>query len=415
MNRHSIATLMSVIILLSPKQAATGQSGPATPHLAQIVPPVSINSLPIVGEGKERRGDLEVTNNSDKPISRLVIQVALLAKNGSVKKTVPHTTDTSFGQGRSTLGKGQKSVIAVSSFWVKDDVAMVSGAVTGITWEDGSTWPAWSGPAPKRISDSPLSLAVLGVVNRGDGSLPVIGIYNHGTKAVQRLMYRIIALDSKGEELLNKRWGGRSVEAGSGTAMLGYSTLPKGTVNVKLSLIKATFDGSPGAAAHAPLDTEQIAGREKVSGGNWKVSFAEDRHLGFVVIRHLKGQEQERSFHWSDKPSRDHQFHYDHHHTGEAHQLSFSAAGDGSSKMTYRYGDSSFSRSQRLLQTNVQFTQGTRRTGRSLRGPVTMYALHSDGRPTFVLQVVFVKNTTTAEKALNSALDRRYGPVSQTH
>ena len=370
-----------------------------------IKAPVSIRPLPVVGSGEDRRAGLELINDSGKTISRMVVAVALFAEDGTVKRSIPHT------HGIPLAGNGQKDVIELSSFWVKNDIAAVGGVVRDITWEDGTKWPIWTGIAPQQTGDSPVSMAMQGLVTGGNMSLPLIGIWNHRPKAIHSLRYRIIFLDSDGNELLNKRWGGPAVNAGQGIAVIGFERPPKDAVDLRLSLESATFEDSPGAAQYSPLTPAQVAERDEVSGGNWVVSFEDQRYLGFVVVESPDGKKQTRRFFWSPEPSNEHRFHYDHHTQGGQHQISFSPAGDDKSVVSSRFSKSSksFSYERRMVHDHLRFTPAGPRTGRSIRGPISLFSLRSDDAPTFVLEVVFVKDKAAGEIALRARLDRIFG------
>jgi hypothetical protein len=221
------------------EQSATS-GGKATDPFTRITPPVSLKSSPV----EDREAELEATNNGDQAISQLIVSYALLGEDGGVKDSSRHTITGYFGKrGDETLGKGKKHVI--DNFRIQDDIASVAGVVSGVTWEDGTTWPAWTGPAPQQQGDAAVSLVMKGLVSEGDFCLPLIGCFNHGNKKIQRLMYEIVFLDAAGNELLNKRWGAGSVDAGRGAAFIGFEAPPKGAAEVKLSLLEATFEDSP--------------------------------------------------------------------------------------------------------------------------------------------------------------------------
>ena len=224
------------------KQSAKPADSPAGP-LVEITPPVSSKALAVTGKGDDRKAGLEITNNSDKAISRLEARIFLHGLDGTIETTVPHTSDGTFGESGKNLKKGANFVIDLSNFWIKDDIASVSGIVTGLVWEDGTKWPAWEGPAPKQEGDIPVSLVMKGILREGDIGLPLIGCFNHSTKGIKSIFYSVHFLDAEGKMLLDKRWGISSlVEAGEGIALVGFEGLPKGTVNVTLSLTDVTFD-----------------------------------------------------------------------------------------------------------------------------------------------------------------------------
>jgi hypothetical protein len=391
------------------EQSATS-GGQATDPFARITPPVSVKSLPV----KDHEAVLEATNNGDQAISQLRVSIALLREDGSVKDTSPHTTTGYFGKlwsGSKTLGKGRTHVIELGNSRIKDDVASVAGVVSGVTWEDGTTWPAWTGPAPQQEGDAAVSLVMKGLVGEGDFSLPLIGCFNHSNRKIQRLMYRIVFLDAAGNELLNKRWGAGSVDAGQGAAFIGFEGPPKGAAKVKLSLLEATFENSPGAATYSPLTAAQIGSRKEVSGGNWTVSFEEELYLGFAVQTSKDGKSSQQ-FYWSAKPSRSHKFHYDHQEKGGDHEVTFSPAGDGSSGITSRFSDPPVSSSQSMLESDREIRPAGGRIGRlvrgrQVRGPDTLYSMRGLGsEPVFILRIVFTNDTAAAEQALREVYDQ---------
>ena len=290
-------------------------------------------------------------------------------------------------------------------------IASVAGVVSGVTWEDGTTWPAWTGPAPQQEGDAAVSLVMKGLVGEGGFSLPLIGCFNHSNRKIQRLMYRIVFLDAAGNELLNKRWGAGSVDAGQGAAFIGFEGPPKGAAKVKLSLLEATFENSPGAATYSPLTAAQIGSRKEVSGGNWTVSFEEELYLGFAVQTSKDGKSSQQ-FYWSAKPSRSHKFHYDHQEKGGDHEVTFSPAGDGPSGITSRFSDPPISINQILQISDLEIRPAGGRIGRlvrgrQVRGPDTLYSMRGLGsEPVFILRIVFTNDTAAAEQALREVYDQ---------
>lgn len=147
-----------------------------------------------------------------------------------------------------------------------------------LAWEDGTTWPAWTGAAPQQEGDAAVSLVMKGLVGDGGFSLPLIGCFNHSNRKIQRLMYRIVFLDAARNELLNKRWGAGSVGAGQGAAFIGFEGPPKGAAKVKLSLLEATFENSFSGGNMMPakwtdaLATSDISSASSIysSSTHWK-------------------------------------------------------------------------------------------------------------------------------------------------
>ena len=396
------------------REQSAKPGGEATDSFTRITPPVSLKSLKVISRGEDRAARLEATNNGDQAISRLEVRIALLREDGSVKDTFSYGRSGYFAKLRSgskTLGKGSTYVIELGNSRIKDDVASVAGVVSEVTWEDGATWPAWTGNAPQQRGDAAVSLVMKGLLGEGDFSLPLIGCFNHSNKKIQRLEYRIVFLDAAGNELLNKRWGAGGIDAGQGAAFIGLEGPPKGAADVKLSLLEATFEDSPGAATYSPLTAAQIGGRKEVTGGNWAVSFEEELYLGFAVQTSKDGKSSQQ-FYWSDKPSRSHTFHFDHHEKDGEHELTFSPAGDDRSGITSRFSDPSDDFSQSMLVRDWEIKAarsgriGRLLRGRKVRGPDTLYSMRGSGKPVFILRIVFADDTAAAEQAIRKVYDR---------
>ena len=227
-----------------PEPTSSSEAGDA---LASIPSPVAIGVMPVTGSGENRKAGLKVTNNGNQPILKLGLTVFYYRADGSVKETVPFTNTSDFERGADTLAKGDVYVVTLDSFWVKDDVATVGGLVRSLTWKDGTTWPAWTGPAPDAEGEAPVSLVMKGVVREGKLSAPLIEAFNHSDEGIKSVEYRIFYLDDTGELLLRGRRtfisGDHLMDAGKGVAFLGTEGPPEGAASVTLVLRSVLFEG----------------------------------------------------------------------------------------------------------------------------------------------------------------------------
>jgi len=240
----AIARLSDADKVFIKEQSAKAANNPFT----TITAPVSVKSLPVKGKGEERKAGLEMKNNGDQAISRLVVRILLFGEDGSVKKTVPHTSDGYFGERGKELGKGRDFVKELDDFWIKDDIASVAGLPENVTWKDGSKWPAWTGPAPQPEGDVTVSLVMKGVVREGGLAAPLIECFNHSNNGIKEVQYRLFYLDGEGNELnRGLRTGLASpnviMEAGNGMALIGNDEgPPKGATDIRLTLHSVTFE-----------------------------------------------------------------------------------------------------------------------------------------------------------------------------
>ena len=221
-------------------QSVEDAARPATGHLTQLTPPVSLVAHPIEGEGKERNAELVVTNDSDKEISSIVLTQFFLSQNGSIGSSVPHTAGFS-------IGEGESHTIKVSSFFMKDDTASVDAVVTRVEWKDGTMWPTWTGPAPGQEGDAPVVAKMIGVIGEGNRAHPVVALFNKSSKEVSFINYSLAFLDANGKKLGSggQGYGGPPgwLPAGKGGACVGSSKVPpEGTVDVELKLKAVMFD-----------------------------------------------------------------------------------------------------------------------------------------------------------------------------
>ncbi|MFP6874726.1 MAG: hypothetical protein VCA55_14590 [Verrucomicrobiales bacterium] len=223
------------------------ETGPSTGPLTRLTPPVSVKPHPIQGEGKKRKAGLEATNNSNKNISKLVLEMYYLKEDGSVGKSVPYTISGFFDNPKDVLGKGKSHLIDVDSFFMEDDTASVDGLVSQVEWDDGIVWPTWTGPAPKRKDDVPVAVKMIGVLGEGDRADPVVAVFNLGSKGISNVSYGIAYLDADGKTLDRTGYGYSGADdwlpAGKGTAISGGSSgPPQGTVDVKVTVNQVIFD-----------------------------------------------------------------------------------------------------------------------------------------------------------------------------
>lgn len=238
-----LSVIASSLLGLCPALAAEPE---AAGVLAQLKPPVSVKFNPIQGEGKKRKAGMEVTNDSDKTIAELVVDMAFIKEDGSVGRTVPYTESWTLGNPKAGLAKGDSKVIKIGSFFMEDDTAAVDGIVTRIQWKDGSVWPDWIGPAPKPEGDAPVVSKFLGFVGEGAMAQVALGIYNVGSKDIEGVMYSVSYQDAAGKHLGWSNYGYSGDEtwlpAGKSTGCVGSSSPPpEGTVKVEVNLTHVTF------------------------------------------------------------------------------------------------------------------------------------------------------------------------------
>lgn len=250
--RHHIFVVAAAFFIptTTPLPAETNQetSEPAADPLAKITPPVSIKSLPLSNRGDDRQAILEVTNTSEKTISRLVVRVFLLGKDGSVRDSFPHTNDRWFeAEQGNELRKGKRFTISLNAHRLKPDIVAVAVLAKSVTWDDGTEWPTWAEPAPDPVGNRPVSLRLKGIVKEGDFAAPLIEFFNHSDKGIERLEYQIVYLDNQGKAIHRGRRmrlsGGYT--ANKKFAHVGEQGVPNDATSVELVLNFVTFkDGS---------------------------------------------------------------------------------------------------------------------------------------------------------------------------
>jgi len=220
-------------------------SSEAPDALGTIPSPVAIAAMPVTGSGENRKAGLKVTNKGDQAISKLVLTLFYYGADGRLQNQAPYTNTQRFEQGADTLGKADHYVVDMSGDRLRDDaVVAVGGIVRSLTWKDGTTWPAWTGPAPDAEGETPVSLVMKGVVRQGRLSTPLIEAFNHSHARIKSVGYRISYLDEAGKVL---RKGGRSLisnltDAGKGFAFLHTEGPPEGAASVTLELRWVLFE-----------------------------------------------------------------------------------------------------------------------------------------------------------------------------
>lgn len=219
-----------------------------TGPLATITPPVSAKTLAVEGSGDSRKATFRITNDSEKAVSTLALNYFLYLEDESFDSRVG---DRTFKDRGKVLNPGESYEKELSSFFIKDNIKSVDGMARELTWNDGTKWPFFEGPASDPEGGAPISIAMKGVVRQGKIALPLIEFFNHSEKGVTALMYRLYYLDAEGNELSEGRRTGRSngketmIPAGEGVAFFGNEGPPENAVGVRFSLHSADFaDGS---------------------------------------------------------------------------------------------------------------------------------------------------------------------------
>ena len=223
------------------------EAGSSAGPLTRLTPPVSVKSHPIQGEGKKRKAGLEVTNNSEKSISKIVVAMYFVKKDGSTGRSVPHTESWVLGNLKGAFPRGESKLIKVGSFFMEDNTASVDGIVSHVEWKDGTTWPTWTGPTPKEEGNAPIVTKFIGVVGEGDRSQTAVAVFNVTSKAIDNVTYNMIYLDAAGKTLGRAMYGYSGADdwlpAGKGAGCTGCSSPPpEGTVDVKVTLRQVIFE-----------------------------------------------------------------------------------------------------------------------------------------------------------------------------
>lgn len=214
---------------------------------AEIIPPVSIKSLTINRTGDDPWPVVEVTNTSDRSISRLSLRLLLLDEKGSVQDTSPSSNDRWFGlEQRNELRSKKRFTISLPDHHLKSSITSVSGLARSVTWKDATEWPTWKGPAPKQVGKTPVSISLRGIVTNGAYAAPLLEFFNHTDKGIDRIEFQIQYLEESGKVIRKgQRTRIRAVNGSQGFAYIGGHGTPRNTAKVNVALNFVTFkDGS---------------------------------------------------------------------------------------------------------------------------------------------------------------------------
>ena len=247
------AILVPVFLLQTPcfiGTALAAGDGKDVGPLTQLVPPAILTGSPITGEGNDRKAEVVVKSNSDRSIVGTVVQVLFLREDGSVSKWVPNT------QTVYTLARGESYTVKVDSFYMEDDMTAVDGLLSEITFDDESSWPPMPATPPKKNGDDPVAIMMIGYLGSGERASAVVACFNHGSKKVISVGYRIRYFDAKGKELkatLYAHSGNRMkplLESGVGRVLTVGEGPPEGAIDARASVTSVRFiDGSQWKAA----------------------------------------------------------------------------------------------------------------------------------------------------------------------
>ena len=223
------------------------ETGSTAGVLRRLTPPVSVTAHPIKGHGEEREAVLEVTNNGNRNISTLILNMYFLKDGGQVAKRVPHTSSENFGGPRGSLGRGKSHPVKVNSFFMDDETASVNGEVIRVEWDDGTSWPTWPGPAPEHKGDAPVVAKMVGVIGEGEMLEPVVAVFNTSSRGVKNVNYSIAYLGAAGKVIGHAGYGyarpGNWLPAGQGTAICGASSgPPEGTLDARVTIREVIFE-----------------------------------------------------------------------------------------------------------------------------------------------------------------------------
>ena len=201
--------------------------------------PVSVNS---VKPGDQEKVSLQITNTSDKTISRLVVRVCLLGQDGKVLDDYHHSIDRWFGdEFRSGLPARKSFTLNVDRSHIPEGTVTISGLAKATRWEDGSEWPELLQRFAKQ-EDAPLSFRIRGVVGHGNLASPIIEFFNHSERTVNKLEYQIFYRDKDGSVIKQStRMRLTGMDANKGLVHVGQTGIPKNTSKAQLSLNYVIF------------------------------------------------------------------------------------------------------------------------------------------------------------------------------
>jgi len=218
--------------------------------LTKLTPPASAVALPISGEGKGRKSGIEVTNNGARKISGFFLRMFYLKKDGSIGNSILHTKSGFSGEHGNVLAKGKTHTVKTGSVFMKDDTARIEAMVTGVTFDDGTMWPAPPAEPPTRNGDDPVAAMMIGIIGEGERAEPAVACHNHGSRNLKGVYYRMEYLDAKGETLDTTGHGyvGASkpiLTPGKSIVISGGDAPPKGAVDARVKMTRVEFsDGS---------------------------------------------------------------------------------------------------------------------------------------------------------------------------
>ncbi|MEM8670474.1 MAG: hypothetical protein AAGG48_23310 [Planctomycetota bacterium] len=167
---------------------ASGSHDAIADTLANVDSPVVVKLKSFEGEGDDREAVVEVTNKTAKPISRLGLRLIALGKDGQALDDFSHSIDRWFGlEHKKELGAAQTFTLKTR---VQPESVSVVGFAKSLEWNDRKKWPACAESVPKK-GESPVSSRVNAIITTGDFVAPIIEFFNHGSRVIERLEYRI--------------------------------------------------------------------------------------------------------------------------------------------------------------------------------------------------------------------------------
>lgn len=232
--------------LLIPGAPSAVEAEEAKAAFVRLEPPVPLEAQPIQGEGKKRKAEVKITNNSGKSIAEVVVDMFFLKEDGTVGKSVPHTESWTLGNPEGAWDKGENEIIELNSFFMEEDTASVEGVVTSIIWKDGTRWPDWTGPAPEKEGDAPVVVKFLGLVGEGELAQVAVAIYNVGTKDISGCGYSLTYRNAEGKAIGWSNYGYFGDEewlpVGKSAGCVGSTGLPpEETVDMEFEVSMVKF------------------------------------------------------------------------------------------------------------------------------------------------------------------------------
>lgn len=160
------------------------KAGAGGTEIVELVPPVTLEAGEVSGTGRGRRATIKITNEGEKTVRLLQMEILYLRSDQTVGKSVPSTTD--FGE--DGLAKGASSVDSVRSTFMDDDTVAVAGLVRSLEFADGSHWPVGPEKKPEPLSGSPIGMVLMGMIGKGKQALPILGCHNYSDSEVTDLI-----------------------------------------------------------------------------------------------------------------------------------------------------------------------------------------------------------------------------------